>query len=221
MGKTAWFALKNSKTRTAPHRSRGQTRPRLERGCRAPAAAACSHAAAAPAPRALPRSGRCRRPRRVYLPGGPPADRLAPPSCGSPGMTARTHEPEPAPGLDPGVRRITPRAHQLDHLPPELRRIRNMCLGHGQHLSRKLRGVHRTGATSVAPVDDLALLLGDMVAAILVELKRQGGHPGSDQGQACYITLASTPPDGCMQQRRFGTLFEPTPGSGLHWAEAA
>ena len=148
MGKTAWFALKNSKTRTAPHRSRGQTRPRLERGCRAPAAAACSHAAAAPAPRALPRSGRCRRPRRVYLPGGPPADRLAPPSCGSPGMTARTHEPEPAPGLDPGVRRITPRAHQLDHLPPELRRIRNMCLGHGQHLSRKLRGVHRTGATS-------------------------------------------------------------------------
>src|SRR5271165_1658912 len=42
----AWCALMNSKTRAGSRRSRVRTRLPLESGCRAPAAAACSHAAA-------------------------------------------------------------------------------------------------------------------------------------------------------------------------------
>src|ERR1700680_820745 len=51
----AWCALMNSKTRAGSRRSRVRTRRQLERGCRAPTAAACSHAAAGPIPHAQPR----------------------------------------------------------------------------------------------------------------------------------------------------------------------
>jgi hypothetical protein len=74
-GKMAWCALMNSKTRAGSRRSRVRTRLPLERGCRAPAAAAYSRAAAGPVPHAQPQKARCPSP-----PGGPPAGRLAPPS---------------------------------------------------------------------------------------------------------------------------------------------
>src|SRR4051794_15450841 len=41
-----------------------------------------------------------------------------------------------------------------------------------------------------APVRDLALLLRDVVASVLVQLERQGGHPGSDGGLPCYLDRA-------------------------------
>ena len=47
------------------------------------------------------------------------------------------------------IGRITPGTHQLDHLPPELRRIGGMGLGHKRDTSRKsFVGVHQTGANS-------------------------------------------------------------------------
>src|SRR5215210_1525144 len=39
----------------------------------------------------------------------------------------------------------------------------------------------------IAPVRDLALLLRDVVASVLVQLEGQGGHPGSDGGLPCYL----------------------------------
>ena len=71
----AWCALMNSKTWTGSCRSRVRTRQQLERGYRAPAAAACSHVATVPARHALQRSARHPSP-----PGGPLAGRLAQPS---------------------------------------------------------------------------------------------------------------------------------------------
>src|SRR4051794_24085460 len=42
----------------------------------------------------------------------------------------------------------------------------------------------------LAPVRDLALLLRDVVASVLVQLEGQGGHPGSDGGLPCYLDRA-------------------------------
>src|SRR3954447_22756190 len=42
----------------------------------------------------------------------------------------------------------------------------------------------------IAPVRDLALLLRDVVASVLVQLEGQGGHPGSDGGLPCYLDRA-------------------------------
>src|SRR6185503_4312491 len=42
----------------------------------------------------------------------------------------------------------------------------------------------------LAPVRDLALLLRDVAAAVLVQLEGQGGHPGSDGGLPCYLDRA-------------------------------
>src|SRR5947207_12385453 len=78
IGKQAWFALMNRKSRTAACRSPEQTRPRLLKEYRAPAAAACSHAAAGsthharmrsdqePPPPGGPRVGQPGRPTREW-----------------------------------------------------------------------------------------------------------------------------------------------------------
>src|ERR1700719_2547948 len=78
VGKQAWFALMNRKSRTAARRSPEQTRPRLLKEYRAPAAAACSHAAAGsthhaqmrsdqePPPPGGPRFGQPGRPTREW-----------------------------------------------------------------------------------------------------------------------------------------------------------
>src|ERR1700738_408080 len=78
VGKQAWFALMNRKSRTAARRSPEQTRPRLLKEYRAPAAAACSHAAAGsthharmrsdqePPPPVRPRFGQPGRPTREW-----------------------------------------------------------------------------------------------------------------------------------------------------------
>src|SRR3984893_15299241 len=83
-GKQAWFALMNRKSRTAARRSPEQTRPRPLKEYRAPAAAACSHAAAGstltarmradqePPPPGGPRLGQPGRPTREW------SGRLAP-----------------------------------------------------------------------------------------------------------------------------------------------
>src|SRR5215204_1079062 len=42
----------------------------------------------------------------------------------------------------------------------------------------------------IAPVRDLALLLRDVVASVLVQLEGHGGHPGSDGGPPCYLDRA-------------------------------
>src|SRR5215207_3929927 len=42
----------------------------------------------------------------------------------------------------------------------------------------------------IAPVRDLALLLRDVAASVLVQLEGQGGHPGSDGGPPCYLDRA-------------------------------
>ncbi len=62
-----------------------RARPRLERGYRAPAAAACSHAVAGPTRRARPPPAPLPSP-----PGGPPADPPAPPNGRSIARSART-----------------------------------------------------------------------------------------------------------------------------------
>src|SRR5438067_10407509 len=66
IGKQAWFALMNRKSRTAACRSPEQTRPRLLKEYRAPAVAACSHAAAGSTHHARMRSDH-----EPPLPGGP------------------------------------------------------------------------------------------------------------------------------------------------------
>src|SRR5208282_4180662 len=78
IGKQAWFALMNRKSRTAACRSPEQTRPRLLKEYRAPVAAACSHAAAGsthharmrsdqePPPPGGPRFGQPGRPTREW-----------------------------------------------------------------------------------------------------------------------------------------------------------
>src|SRR3954468_13074895 len=54
--------------------------------------------------------------------------------------------------------------------------------------------VHRSATphqVDGAPVRDLALLLRDVAASVLVQLEGQGGHPGSDGGPPCYLDRAS------------------------------
>src|SRR3954463_1034853 len=42
----------------------------------------------------------------------------------------------------------------------------------------------------IAPVRDLARLLRDVAASVLVQLEGQGGHAGSDGGLPCYLDRA-------------------------------
>src|SRR6185312_4346899 len=44
--------------------------------------------------------------------------------------------------------RISPGVDQINHLPPEFRRVRRACLGHGVLLLRKPEGLHEGGSTS-------------------------------------------------------------------------
>src|SRR4051794_13201367 len=63
-------------------------------------------------------------------------------------------------------------------------------------LDRLVRKPDRQAATPaqalvvIAPVRDLALLLRDVAASVLVQLEGQGGHPGSDGGLPCYLDRA-------------------------------
>src|SRR4051812_17009072 len=63
-------------------------------------------------------------------------------------------------------------------------------------LDRLVRKPDRQAATPaqalvvITPVRDLALLLRDVVASVLVQLEGQGGHPGSDGGLPCYLDRA-------------------------------
>ena len=52
----------------------------------------------------------------------------------------------------------------------------------------------------VAPVRDLALLLGDMMAAVVVQLEGQGGRPGSDQAVPPTPGRFRAPPGRSIQQ---------------------
>ena len=82
-GKEAWFAPMNRKSRTARPRPPLQTRPRLEKGCRAPPAAACSRAGGVPTRRARPCSGPCPSPPGGLIGGQPgrPRHRSTAPSA--------------------------------------------------------------------------------------------------------------------------------------------
>src|SRR4051812_3427498 len=63
-------------------------------------------------------------------------------------------------------------------------------------LDRLVRKPDRQAATPaqalvvIAPVRDLALLLRNVAASVLVQLEGQGGHPGSDGGLPCYLDRA-------------------------------
>src|SRR3954454_14800109 len=106
MGKTAWFALMNWKTRTRSPRSPVRTRlPPLPR-CRAPGAVAGSHAADASVPRAQRWSGR--------PVGGFHRDRPDEPSSRSPGRSARTHATAP-----PGFAHIGPDQPSVAGIPAD------------------------------------------------------------------------------------------------------
>ena len=85
MGKTAWFALMNWKSPTAPRRSPVRTRPRLLRGCRAPTEAAAPRGVDGPVPPARRASGR-----HSWRRHGSHRGRLERLSCGWPGRRART-----------------------------------------------------------------------------------------------------------------------------------
>src|SRR5437868_11095100 len=133
MGKTAWFALMNWKTRTRSPRSPVRTRlPPLPR-CRAPGAVAGSHAADASVPRA-------QRWFRAVLSAAfiaigltnPVPDRLG-------GRLELTRQ----------LLRGSPTSDQINHLSPEFRRIGSVTLRHRWHLLLKWKGVHRTGSTPV------------------------------------------------------------------------
>src|SRR3954453_6798311 len=55
----------------------------------------------------------------------------------------------------------------------------------------------------LAPVRDLALLFGDVAAAVLVQLKGQDGHPGSGEEPPCYFS----PAPGATGRIRATTCF--------------
>src|SRR4051794_30403713 len=130
MGKTAWFALMNWKTRTRSPRSPVRTRlPPLPR-CRAPGAVAGSHAADASVPRAQRWSGRPVGGFHRDRPENPVPDRLG-------GRLELTRQ----------LLRGSPTSDQINHLSPEFRRIGSVTLRHRWHLLLKGKGVHRTGAT--------------------------------------------------------------------------
>jgi len=71
---------------------------------------------------------------------------------------------------------------------------------HGQAAALAQAGVILT------PVRDLVLLFGDMVAAVLVQLKRQDGCPRSDQ-RASYAGPVPGATGGSMQQGRVSAHF--------------
>src|ERR1700726_857745 len=87
IGKKAWFALMNGKTRMGSPRSPVRTRPLPLPRYRAPGAVAGSHAADGSAPRARRWSGR--------PVGGLRRDRPAEPSSRSPGRSVRTRATAP------------------------------------------------------------------------------------------------------------------------------
>src|SRR5690242_11103277 len=106
MGKTAWFALMNWKTRTRSPRSPVRTRlPPLPK-YRAHGAVAGSHAADASVPRAQRCSGR--------PVGGFHRDRPDEPSSRSPGRSARTHATAP-----PGFAHIGPDQPSVAGIPAD------------------------------------------------------------------------------------------------------
>src|SRR6202047_4707789 len=108
IGKQAWFALMNRKSRSAACRSPEQTRPRLLKEYRAPAAAACSHAAAGSTHHARMRS-----------------DQQPPP----PGVVSLSLDDPRANGVAAWLKlagkivRITSSTDEVDHLSAKLRRI--------------------------------------------------------------------------------------------------
>ena len=54
-------------------------------------------------------------------------------------------------------------------------------------------------------VRDLALLLWDVVASVLVQLEGQGGHPGSGEEPPCYFS----PAPGATGRIRATTCLDP------------
>ncbi len=131
IGKLAWCALMNPKTRTAECRSHARTRPPFLRVCRAPGGAGVPRGAAGPA-------RHCRLTPSPSPPGHPSCRRRVRPSCGPTAPSARTRgrgRPDRA------------RANQIDYLTPELRHVGSTCLGHGIHLLRKRGSVHESGST--------------------------------------------------------------------------
>src|SRR4051794_35138728 len=86
-------------------------------------------------------------------------------------------------------------------------------------LDRLVRKPDRQAATPaqalvvIAPVRDLALLLRDVAASVLVQLEGQGGHPGSDEGPPCYLDRAPGATRGIPAttwSARFSTSIEAT-----------
>src|SRR5215212_9471237 len=63
----------------------------------------------------------------------------------------------------------------------------------------------------LAPVRDLALLLRDVVASVLVQLEGQGGHPGSDEGPPCYLDRAPGATRGIPATTWTAWLFDVLP----------
>jgi hypothetical protein len=117
----------NWKSRTAACRSPEQTRPRLLKEYRAPAAAACSHAAAGQLI-----TLECGQTRSRLL-----AAALVSVSLGDPranGVAAWLK-------LAGKIVRITSSTDEVDHLSAKLRRIRWTCSWHRQHLRRETQGV--------------------------------------------------------------------------------
>src|SRR4051794_13529099 len=74
--------------------------------------------------------------------------------------------------------------------------IFSAVISSSKRLDRLIRKPDRQAAAPaqalvvIAPVRDLALLLRDVVASVLVQLEGQGGHPGSDGGPPCYLDRA-------------------------------
>src|ERR1700731_774586 len=122
----------NRKSRTTACRSPEQTRPRLLKEYRAPAVAACSHAAAGSTHHA-----RCGQTRSRLLPAALVSVSLGDPRAN--GVAAWLK-------LAGKIVRITSSTDEVDHLSAKLRRIRWTCFWHRQHLWRETQGVHQTGS---------------------------------------------------------------------------
>ena len=139
IGKEAWFALMNRKSSTAACRSPLQTRPRLLKEYRAPAATACSHAAAGSTHHARTRSAQ-----QAPPPGGPRFCQPARPTREWSGRSAQTRGQDRRDYVQHGRDRPfageTP-ANMVD-----------VFLASATPLA-KASGVHQTGATSLQPHD--------------------------------------------------------------------
>src|ERR1700730_16897911 len=132
VGKQAWFALMNRKSRTAARRSPEQTRPRLLKEYRAPAAAACSHAAAGSTHHARMRSDQEPPP-----PGGPRFGQPGRPTREWSGRLAQTRGLARQDYVQHG--RGRPSVGETPANTVE-------CSWHRQHLWRETQGVHQTGS---------------------------------------------------------------------------